>query len=1113
MQKTNPKGYSGLLLMDSRLSPSTFSGTVADLSQQGPMPGVPVPQQDGTEAAPRTSGTQDDTRYLLRTQRGGFVGRSTFAWATQVEGAVSDYRGCNLPNFAQDVRHAGGKVTTATNGPAAQCTTSSDRVVRVWAETGATSPFYQRVYAAYSDDLITWTGHDESILILSEDPDDTAAYYGVTLNSTRCVAVRWDDDRSVVQLFVRVTLPGGDAVNYHLFESADGSAWSLAQPNVLDESFTPNLPGDMKMPVVYAQAGAYALLQPEDDGANYYLTQFVGSDRGRNMTLLSSDTTPSDYQGFCAAEYNGGVILSLVEPSTGDVKVATLSSAFDAVLSADFQTVPGMTSEAEACLSACNGLLYLFHTDTAHFMVSVSVSSSGEYNDFAEFGHSPFSYDASANHVDVEDIVASPHGGGIAFGYRANDTGVSSTVRGMHFVHRMGGWCTRTLPPTSPIVGGDGRVGFGPFNSSVDAYYQADRKSWYPLIDPATLGYTATGAGTDAFAHTAGGSPAWTVSCTAGQARYWTSPTFSAEFTAGILVFFDAVVGTGGDGAANDSALRVILGDGVYEYRLAVRLSAANGVYLKDENTGSGATRVLTSAMTTRRRFLLAVREYDSTTPLARARIYAASYSSEGVMQDLQELGGITLTKDATPLYAGCVVEWGVVSTASAVAITQSWYAVHYVGAAGQASIHDLSLLASSSEDFPLQLGGAPCSASPATVSGGLKVSWSGGPSKRGEVWELDPRYAYAREHVYPSLYPSPRTEWRSAADGTDMTFQWDYDEDTILEGFESASVGMLLHRTNLRQARLIGVDAGGDTDLIILDSSEEFTDLDYYAPAVAGSTGPYLTVDPDGTARAGRIFQENEFAGGYALISGSYFRIRKSTAGSWDPTVTGKKPRIWLEEWDGGVVATLGTVTLIPPSSLTVVHGLGGLAFKRLKLFIPAQDTAEGYYRIGQLVVGPLYLFDKRYSHGRVLSRTANVTLNASLSGAREAVRNGPTSREVKFGWFEGQDARQVDAGYADAEPDYVTPGETDSSDYALSMSGELRTTLDGLYDALSGPLVPVVYVPHVPYGEGQHTTTRPDGFLYGRTTEPLEFTTVRGTETQDEVFQVAQVTVSEDV
>ncbi len=1113
MQITNPDGYSGLLLMDSRLTPDTWSGLAADLTQAGPTPGTPIPQQAGTEAQPKTHGTQDDTRYVLRAQRGGFVGKATFAWATQDETGIDSYRGCNFPNFAQDIRHAGGKVITATNGPAAQCTTSSDRVVRVWAEKDTSSPFYIRVYAAYSDDLITWTGHGETVLILSEDPADTDQYYGVTLDSIRCVAVRWDEARSVVQLFVRVTGPGASTVNYHLFESAEGATWAIVQTNILVENFTPNVPTGMRQPLVYALAGAYSLLQPEDDGASYYLTQWCGSDRGRTFELLASDTTTSDYTGFCVAEFLGKAVLSLVQPSTGDVKVATVGSAFDGVLSASFQTVTGMTSESEACLCVLHGMLYLLHTNSSMSGVAVSVSRSGGYDDFDQFGHDPFSYDSASHHVDIEDIVASPHGGGIAFGYRATDTGVSSSVRGMHFVHRLGGWCTRTLPPVSPIVGGEGRAGFGPVNSSVDTYYQVDRSTWYPLIDPATLGYTATGAGTSAFAHTAGGSPAWTVSCTAGQARYWYQE-FDAAFKAGILVFFDLEVGTGGDSAANDSAVRVILGDGVYEYRLAIRLTSSDSIYLKDENTGAGATRMLTSPMSTRRRLLVAVREYDSTTPLARARIYGAAYSSEGVLQDLAELGGITLTKDATPSYTRCRIEWGVVSTVSAVAITQSWYAVHYLGAAGQASIHDLSALSSVSEDYPAQLGGAPCSSSPATVSGGLRVSWSGGPAKHGEVWEVDPRYSYAREHIYPSLYPSPRMEWRSQADGVAMTFQWDYDTSDILEGFESASIGVFLHRVNFRQARLIGVDEGGaDVDLITLDSSGEFTNLPYYAPTAAGATGPYLTVDPDGTGRADRVIQENEFAGGTAKIGSAYYKIRKNTAGSWDPAATGKKPRIWLETWDGGLTATTGQVTLIPPSALAIVHGLGGTHFKRIKLFIPGQDTPDGFYRIGQVVIGPVYLFDKRYSHGRVTSRTANTSVEASLSGARSAVRNGPTSREVKFGWFEGQDTVQVNSGYASAEPDYVTPGESDSNDYAVSMRGELQTTLDGIYDALSGPLTPVVYIAQVPYGELQVTITRPDGCLYGRTTEPLEITTVRGTETVDEVFQVAQVTISEDV
>lgn len=1112
-QYTNEKGYRGLLIPDERLTPDTWDGA-ASFGEAGPRPGQAIPESNTTEAVLSVSGTQDSTTYNVICLRGGYVADAEFAWASVVSGTVGDYRGCNFPNLAMDVHNIGGGTTSATTaGWPESIRTNTGRVVWVWCKTTLIGTV-RSIQVSYSDNLISITGADNSITLLSEDSGEDT-YYVYTLDGPDCVCARWDDEREVIQVWVRVVDPANSLTQYVLFESDDDAVtWTLVQRNCLVNPYNPS--DTLRRPVVGLVAGTLMLLQPEDDSSSAYtLTQFLSRDRGRTFELISSDA--SDHRRFSMVEFNNSLQIAAVNWSTNDVEVLRIATAYDPVITQTWDVVTGLTNQGHVALAVQHGRLYLFTTPASHHSLEVRCSTTGDANDWDYIGHDMLTFEGAATNLDIEKLSAVGAFGGVALAFQVNDTGVSTPFRNHLFALRCGGWNTVTTPRISP-AGGDreGRVAFGTVNSTVvGTYYAEDRTTWYPFVAPDAITgaiWTVGGTGTDAAGMSVGGSPYRSVSCGAGTSRSWTQ-TFTGSPPKGVLVYFDCEVSTGGSVTSNDSAVRIVLTDGsTVEYNLTVRLSAGSGVYLKD-NVG-GSSLMVSADIVNRHAFFVAVREIEAGVS-AIATIYSVSYSTLDVYYNWQELDSLTLSPDGTPA-ATSSVEFGVIGAGSAVAIAQKWYAFHYIAACGMTGLGDMAL-GTYAGVISRMGGGAPCSGVPSEIREGLRVFWSGGPLKAGETWSIAPRYDYAKEHVYPHLYPSPRQAWRSDADGASETFQWLFDAtDEACVGLGAGTWGIALIGINFSAWELQGQEAGGTwQDIIIGDTAAEFTDLPYRAGVRSTFTAPYVTVDMGGTGGAVRYIHENEMAGGSIVIGSQYFKILRNTSGFWTPTA-GKKPVLFLDPttWDSSVPDT-GVLSIRPPNALGVAHGLGSTEYKRLRFRITAQTTADGYYTIGSLIIGPVYVFGKQYSKGRTMSRTSNVGIARTAGGASSAVSFGPTSRTVGFGWFEGLD--QSNIYDLRAEPDYVTPGNTAGEEYALAARYDTPTMLDGLYVRLNGPERPVVYIPNIPYdpNEGVYQSTDGasiNGFVYGRTVGDIKMTTVTGTEQSDEVVQIGAIEISEE-
>lgn len=1115
-QFTTTGGYRALLIPDERLSPDTWDVTDANVTEAGPRPGQAIPQVSGVEAALVVSGSQDDSVYNVYAVKGGFDERAEVCWAKVTSGAVGRLRGMNLPNVLGDNRHVSvGTSNVYTAGAPSTCTTSTGRVV--WASTvNETIGGTETVYISYTDDLVTITGPDASIPVIS---DDSASdyFYGVSFDNTANTALYFDDERDIVQLWVRVVDPLNLQMQYYLFESADDAeTWELVQRNCILEVYIAS--DTLRAPCVKKVNGVTVLLQPEDDGSTTYtLTQFVSVDRGRTLRILANDTT--GYMSYAMEVFNGDLYVAAIDATSNDLKIAKMASPYEYIIAASFEAISGLTDESSCALVAVHGRLYVYSINADAYKLSTAASITGEASDFQFYGHGAWSLGSATANVDFSNVAATPAFGGVAVCYKITDTGADAKYKGHVFASRLGGWSTFTMPRSSPPSAyREGQVAWGVGNNSVNTtFYGQTTTTWMPYLAPDDISagaiWPVSGAGTDAAGLSAGGSPYRSVSCGAGTSRYWTRE-FACDPADGILAYFDCEVSEGGSTTSDDSATRILISNtSTASYNLVVRLSASGGVWAKDI-TGGGNT-MIAADIVNRHAIVVAMRETDPDTT-ATATFYSVGYGALDNIQNWEELATITLDADLSSPPAVSSIEFGVIGAGSAVDIEQKWYGYYFIAAEGKLGIYDAAignLLGNTN-----QVRGAPLTKQYVTLEGGTKLSATNGPLKTGEYWQIAPKYDYAKEHVYPRLYPSPRQVWRSTADGSAQTFQWIFDSsDETPEGLGSAVWGAAVIGANFANWKLEGYTAAGAWETILtVDSSDEFTSLPYRAAVRATFTGAYVTVNTGGSGSASRYIHENELAGGTVKIGSTYFKIARNTSGYWS-TTAGKKPVLFLESWDPSVAST-GTLDIWPPNCLALKTGLGSTEYRKLRFVITASDTADGYYEMGDIVIGPVYLFGKQYSKGRVLTRSSGTVVNYTTGGASNPVVLSPTRRKAEFGWFEGLDQTDIYAASATSEPTYVSTGDATGVAQAAAARHDTPTNLDGLYVRLDGGNVPVVYIPHIPYDatEGQFTTTDGrtiNGFVYGRIEGDVKLTTVLGVEQHTEVAQIAAIAINEDV
>jgi hypothetical protein len=1124
-QITRTEGYGGLLVPDERIAPATWASDTADYTEAGPRPGQAVPALSTTRAALRTHGSQGDTSYNVQATRGGYGPNAAYSWSQVTAGTETARRGWNSPNFAQDLLFIGGGTTADELAGTPTCVTlASGRMVWIYVlKNTAHTPDTYAVCRTYTDLLTVGdaVGTDASTVIIHNDAAgtyyDTADYFGSTPDGLDCVCARWDDELSIVQLWVRVVGPYGDR-QFFLFESPDAVTWTLRQRECCESAFTEN--EVLRAPAVAKVGGVTTILQLDNDNVSTFkVHQLISYDGGRNFKQPHGTATTT-YQEIALCEHLGTVVAAARNGTTDAVHTGILGSLADDFALADLTDMESPNEGYDLTLCSLNGLVWFACIDASGLDVTMRTSRTGRYDDWLALGYNPLSFESAASGIASNYVKIQPGLGGLILTLAPVGSNVPDALDGHLIAIRCGGWASVTLPAGSDDSTTTARVAFGPI-SGIGADPN-EHATYYPITLPEDLDR----GGSPIWTYAPSGSPAAPaidVSLTNGvrlkavltaagtvKTHQWIS-AFDCDIDSGIMVYLDGNVSVGTN---NDTTVKVDVYDGAQVWGCILRFGPVTSASFTD---AGGTDTITLGNVTTRYQYIIAMRRALPGDADAVATLYRSTTATVSDRFGWEHLGAVDCTTAASGTAANGIIT---VTHAGSSGATYSSnlliYALHYRAYCGAYLLDDLA----TQPEIGAYLYGAPAAGVPMELSDGFKVSFTAGALAAGDTWAVAPQYSFAKEHLYPTLYPSPRTGWRSQGDNVQAILAWRFDVDDAPEGFASTSLGLMLTGINFPEFTIHGLTAAGTwSELADVATYAEFASLTYVTGSYLGATGPYMR-PAAGSASASRYIHENELAGATVNIdigAGAFRKVRilRNTGGYWSSNATAsKKCRLFLdpEDWDAAIPAT-GTFDIWPTRALVMVHGIGDAVYRRIRIVIAANQTATDDYRIGAMVLDALFVFGRGYSFGRTLTRAVNTSLTTSISGVRTATVNGPNPRAVEFGWFEGVDSAPL---YGVTDSDYVSISSNGGSSHAVASRHDIATSLDGLHDRLNGPAVPLVYVAKIPYSEDISTptvVTSPESFIYGRITSAIQVNTLRGEEAGSEVAMVGPVTFEEEV
>jgi hypothetical protein len=270
------------------------------------------------------------------------------------------------------------------------------------------------------------------------------------------------------------------------------------------------------------------------------------------------------------------------------------------------------------------------------------------------------------------------------------------------------------------------------------------------------------------------------------------------------------------------------------------------------------------------------------------------------------------------------------------------------------------------------------------------------------------------------------------------------------------------------------------------------------------------VSVDTGSTQKAARYLFRAAHAGDTLdLDSGTTLRkITANSSGAWTDSTT-VRPEIQFTGATGSEPSS-GTARIWRRDFGVIYAAASPAGVDQIRIRIPAHTTADGYYQIGALILGPLVLFGKPTDRGYAREVRTNVEVSTRRDGVRRAQQIGPVRRALEVAWTEGFDDLS-DLQRSSPAPDWV-------GNNGLPVASHRGTTEDviGAVEQIGGALRTVVYLGRVDSlsGTSVQALTMPGSYLYGRVmTDTLRTEQVTGTESKDEAQRLNRVTIEGEV
>lgn len=279
----------------------------------------------------------------------------------------------------------------------------------------------------------------------------------------------------------------------------------------------------------------------------------------------------------------------------------------------------------------------------------------------------------------------------------------------------------------------------------------------------------------------------------------------------------------------------------------------------------------------------------------------------------------------------------------------------------------------------PTDLAGRPVSPlSEMQLVYGLRVSAGGHLGVKGDTYDLATGYSYPATRLVENLRPS--SFWRSSADGADTNIVLDCGVSDIFEADTIALFG-----TNFRTATLQAhsSDSWGSPSVSV--------SLDATVLAISGLSA----------GMRGRIRLNT----GDSLTPHQY----RSTEGArWYLEVAGTSTTVYeITDNDADTILVEGIdfTTLVGTETLRIFTDrmsaqFGRFGYRYMRLLVSSQDTSNGYYRAGTLVIGKRVEISTPYAQGFRERTDYRIQVTEGVAGQRWMSKRGPQRRTLEIAW-----------------------------------------------------------------------------------------------------------------
>tara|TARA_R100001086_G_scaffold53381_1_gene23833 strand:+ start:6815 stop:10222 length:3408 start_codon:yes stop_codon:yes gene_type:complete len=1126
--------FRGLLIPDPRLT--TIWSAQSSFTQADPQPGVPE-AQGNYDLALTASGDQPASRsYVVRTSEPGHpskTGPASFMWKNEGDASTA-YRGWDVPNAISTFMSITWSDSESAINPTV-VTLDDQTVICAYhrkQNSGTENTICVRVMSAGSNTF------GSEVELFSEVSAPSAAMLGTFGQHL----VKLPGDRVLLYFFTEDS--GSTLGNIRAYESTDkGATWSVAASSVLQEpisissgSASGGATTDKLTRIRAAYGGGQVLLMVGLRSDNSSLTnmevwrQYASDSAGLFFTEVEKGPESTDSFGgldlfhelskFDVAYQSSSFVVTSVSSESSalqKVNLTKIGSAYQPLTTGDSSSTDTLsvnvapissgtfTSAAgESCVTVSDdGKIYIY----ADGVGSVSPTTT-------RFGVCFVSRDdgAAIEFLGSSGIIAGDSSytapGGVW--WSSGDTTTAPANYSATFARgRVLLMCNHRADPGNEddslsmlALGGSSTVTM----PAIEGYTDETRRggwvyNWLPFDLPGDTGYwtkTVAGSPTETLA-----SGQLQLSGGGGTKVEYTANPDSNIFTDGLLVRFSLICNIGNVSQQN-VAVRIRLAQtspASNDYDVSISFSAA-AFRVYDNNASSQIGSDVAIDMTTEREFIVAIKGGTTGSSDGAYQVWYRTKNSANDREWTKSIGSTTLNNDTSSASANNEVKWGQLDALG----TSKWTEFHV--SMGQSAGENITAQVNPND---LWAKGYSTLGSRSYVTAGTFVTAYGGPARKDDLFIVGTRYGYPISRVLFSESQTPRVRWRSTGI-TQQTIALALDN-TILGADDSFPgndvIGICLLGINWRTGELQGYNSGTSSwDTVAeIDSASGMTDLHW--------TREGGSVMPKATAAGNQYLYTAELEGGtFGLKDGSGTNLRKistNTSGKWKGTTTQKLPTVIL---DGAAASdrSSGNLGYIMSPNVTVIAKLNGSKYAGYRLMIDAQSTVDGYFEIGNVIVGWVEAFGRQYSRGRIIETTANTSVVARTDGTTTSKNYGPAQRIVQFAWTDGVDVSSVQGSSPD--PDYIL-GSADGSAEPIASVGDAPYQIEGIVRMMNGPDKAVVYLPSVDKSGNTITLNRRHQFVAGRLAAPARLESVVGDENVDpgEVFRVASVNIEEIV